>query len=317
MAAHHPQPVQAPVRAGLRSSLRLSAGLLPLLVVAFVALNFRPSATAPALPGSMARTAAPDGIRAAAGADPRSRLNGAAAAVEAALGNSGHGFSFQVVSRSTLVAKPGGPKIEVPDPIDPQKTLGLADEYYVGASIAEGVVTPNGYFLQMRKGPDTKDAAPDFVNAERTLAALIVGGKTYRNDGDGWYETDSPPGIGLDRRTAALLPKLLRESTGAVPGGPRSVRGQTMASVRSSGKVADAPGLMGIDAEAFTEFVGPIDFAIDGTGKLAELHVVMRNTRQEVFDLLVDTVVTFDFGQPGPLPEPVPGWSPPPPPSDN
>lgn len=133
------------------------------------------------------------------------QLDTAAGEMEAAL--RAEGFTFTVVSRSTLHALPGGPRIEVPHPTDRFKTIGLADEYYVGASIATGIVTRDGYFLQMRRGPATADAAPDFEKAEPTLAALVTGGKMFRNDGDGWYPTDSPPGIGLDPRTAALLPQ--------------------------------------------------------------------------------------------------------------
>jgi hypothetical protein len=249
------------------------------------------------------------GITSAA-APPGTRLADAAAQLEAALKSGGPGFSFQVVSRSTLYAKPGGPKIEVPDPIDRYKTLGLADEYYLGASVATGIVTPDGYFLQMRRGPATKDAAPDFEGAEKTLAALVTGGKTFRNDGNGWYVTDSPPGIGLDRKTAKLLPKLLRSVTGATDEGSAVVKDKPATKIKANAKVADSPGLMAIDAESFTEFKNGLEFALDDQGRLVELHALMRNKNQQTFDLLVDTVITFGYEDPGPLPEPVPTWNP-------
>lgn len=236
------------------------------------------------------------------------QLDTAATEMEAAL--RGDGFTFTVVSRSTLHARPGGPKIEVPHPTDRFKTIGLADEYYVGASIATGIVARDGYFLQMRRGPSTADAAPNFEKAEPTLAALVTGGKTFRNDGDGWYPTDSPPGIGLDPRTAALLPKLLRDATDAAAGGTKPVDGQPATKVVARGKVADAPGLMAIDAEPFTELAAPIEFALDAEGRLVELHALMRNTNQATFDLLVDTVITISYATPGKLPEPVPTWDP-------
>ena len=47
------------------------------------------------------------------------------------------------------------------------------------------------------------------------LAALVVEGVTYRNDGSGWYETSQPPGIGLDPASARLLPGMLRNVEGA------------------------------------------------------------------------------------------------------
>lgn len=250
--------------------------------------------------------AGPGPVLAASSADVQ--LDTAATQMEASL--RGSGFSFTVLSRSTLHARPDGPKIEVPDPIDRSKTLGLADEYYVGASIATGIVTPDGYFLQMRRGPATPDAAPDFEKAEPTLAALMTGGKTFRNDGEGWYATDTPPGIGLDPRTAALLPKLLRNATDAAAGGTKLVDGQAATNVAARGKVADAPGLMAIDAEPFTDLVAPIEFALDDQSRLVELHALMRNTNQETFDLLVDTVITISYADPGKLPAPVPTWNP-------
>jgi hypothetical protein len=250
--------------------------------------------------------AGPGFVSAASSADVQ--LDTAADQMESTL--RGTGFTFTVVSRSTLHARPDGPKIEVPHPTDRFVTIGLADEYYVGASIATGIVTPDGYFLQMRRGPATPDAAPDFEKAEPTLAALVTGGKTFRNDGAGWYATDTPPGIGLDPRTVALLPKLLRNATDPAAGDTKLVDGLAATTVAARGKVADAPGLMAIDAEPFTDLVAPIEFALDDQGRLVELHALMRNTNQETFDLLVDTVITISYEDPGKLPAPVPTWNP-------
>ncbi len=247
-------------------------------------------------------------MAAAAGSSADVQLDTAATQMEASL--RGTGFTFTVVSRSTLHARPGGPKIEVPHPTDRFKTIGLADEYYVGASVATGIVTPDGYFLLMRRGPAAPDEPPDFEKAEPTLAALVTGGKTFRNDGEGWYATDTPPGIGLDPRTAALLPKLLRNATDATADGTKLVDGLAATTVAARGKVADAPGLMAIDAEPFTELAAPIEFALDAQGRLVELHALLRNTNQETFDLLVDTVITISYDDPGKLPEPVPTWNP-------
>jgi hypothetical protein len=63
---------------------------------------------------------------------------------------------------------------------------------------------------------------------------------------------------------------------------------------------------MAIDAASFSELVAPIEYALDAQGRLVELHARMRNLRMETFDLIVDTVIRFDYGDPGPLPEPVP-----------
>lgn len=251
----------------------------------------------------------PGGPNPAAGAQiaPADRLTAAADGIEARLGPSGNGFTFTVVSRSTFYARPDGPRIEVPDPADPRKVAGLADSYYLGADIAMGIVTADGYFLQMYAGPATPDAAPDFKTAPTTLATLVKGGTTWRNDGDGWYETDQPPGIGLDPATIALLPKLLRDASAPVMAEARSVDGATASVVEAAGDVADAPGLMAVDAASFTELAAPLSFAFDDQGRLVEIRALMRNTRMETYDLLVETVITITYPDARPtLPDPSP-----------
>jgi hypothetical protein len=265
----------------------------------------------------LARSAGVTAIRpafaaAATSTDPAALLASAADQLEAATAKGGPGYTFEVVARSVLYARPDGPKIEVPDPLDPTKTLGLADEYDVGGSIASGFVTPDGYVLQMRRGPATRQDAPDFEKAETTLAALVRDGKDYRNDGDGWYETDLLPGIGLDPRTIAGLPALLRHGTEAKAEDAVTVAGTSLAAVSATGTVADAPGLMAIDAAPFTEFTGPLTYAVDDQGRLAQLTVRMRDTNSKVFELIVETTITFGYdGVPSELPKPEPPAPPP------
>lgn len=258
----------------------------------------------------------PTAFEAAAGAAPATMLADAAAKFEAARSPSGSGYAFEIVSRSTLHARPGGPKIEIPDPKDPDKVLALADEYYVGGSVASGIVIPGGYNLTMRAGPSTPDAQPDFEKSEITLASLVRDGTSWRNDGLGWYETDTLPGIGLDPRTIERLPSLLREAQSAEMKEPVDVDGKILVAVTGEGLVANAPGLMAVDAEPFTEFVEPIQFAIDDQGRLGQLIARMRNTNSEVFDLIVETTITFDYENvPSELPRPEPLAPPAPPPA--
>jgi hypothetical protein len=244
----------------------------------------------------------------AAGPTTAARLATAAASLEASLAKGGPGFGFTVVSRSTLYAKPGGPRIEVPDPADRYKTLGLADEYYVGASIATGLVTPDGFFIQMRRGPTTKEAGPDFERAAPTHAGLVRDGKAYRDDGAGWYAVGLTelPGIGVDPVTARALPGLLRKATGPTALGDAVVGGRTVSRVAGGGVIADAPGLLAVDAQSFSEIRGPVEFALDEAGRLVELRATLLNTRQTTFDLVTTTVVTFDFATVGELPDPEP-----------
>lgn len=234
-------------------------------------------------------------------------LPSAATALAAATAAGGAGFSYTVVSRSTVYAKADGPLIEIPDPADPSKVAGTATSYYVGASIERGIATPAGTWLEMRAGPATAEAAPDFANAPINLAALRTGGVTYRDDGEGWYVTDGPPGIGLDIASLPLLPRMLRNATDV--SAPRAVTldGKAASAVTASAALADLPGIMAVDAASYSELTGPVDLTFDAKGRLAVLHAGVRNTRVTTFDLVVDVTITFDFDTPtGPLPDPVP-----------
>lgn len=239
---------------------------------------------------------------------PADHLKDAGTAFEEAA--SGLGVTFQVVSRSMLYSKPDGPLIEIPDPFDRYKTLGYDTEYYLGGTIAEGIASAEGFWLQMRQGPLERDGDPDFVASPINMAALTRNGWTWRNDGEGWYETDAPPGIGLDLATVALLPKLLAEASDAAVAGSGVVDGRAAALIEAVGRIENAPGLMAIDAARFTVLAEPISFALDEEGRLVQLTAVMRNTNIDVFDLLVETVITFRYGTAAALPEPVPTWNP-------
>jgi len=248
----------------------------------------------------------------AGGAGLTVSLGSAATALTAATAKGGAGFTYTVVSRSTLYARADGPLIEVPDPADPYKVGGTATSYYVGASIERGIATPDGTWLEMRAGPATADVAPDFAKAPVTLSALRKGGVTYRNDGQGWYVTDGPPGIGLDIASLPLLPRMLGNATGV--SAPRAVtlNGKAAAAVTATAALADLPGIMAVDATSFSEFAGPVELTFDAQGRLAAIHARVRNTRVTTFDLIVDVTVTLDFATPpGPLPDPVPAAPPP------
>lgn len=239
-------------------------------------------------------------------------LRDAADALATSASPSGSGFEIQVVSRSTLYAKPGGPLIDVPHPTERNVTLGPAEEYYLGGTLAEGIVAPDGFWLQMRQGPTTPEEPPDFKASPVTLAALVRGDKQWRNDGEGWYEADVLPGIGLDPRTLDLLPGLLRQATGVASVGGSVVDGKALMLISGRGKVADAPGLMAVDAEPFTEFAEPLTFGLDEQGRLAQLTARMRNTTVADFELIVETTVTFVYDGARPaLPEALPAAPPP------
>lgn len=237
---------------------------------------------------------------------PATRMAVAADLLEARLAPTGAGYTFEIVQRSTIHAKPDGPQIEIPDPVDPHKSLGFADKYPIGALIERGAVTPAGFSMEMRAGP-APDKDPDW-SADYQFGAIVKDGKTYRDDGAGWYLTDDPPGVGLDPRTAGLLPTLLRTTTDATDAGSTVIDGLTAPVVTGSAKPADFPGVIASDGEPFTELNEPIDYAFDEQGRLLRLHVVARNANLKAFDLLVEVTIDFAYPLTGPdipAPEPV------------
>ena len=230
----------------------------------------------------------------------------AASRLEAAVASGGGGYTFEVVQRSTVKTKPGGPKIEVPDPDDRTRTLGLVDEYYLNAIIERGAVTPDGFWMEMRTGP-AKGAEPDWKAAYH-YGAIATGGTIWRDDGEGWYETDSPPGIGLDPRTASLLPAMLRNAARPADAGTESVKGEDARKLTAAATKADIPGIVAVDGESFTEFRGPAELAFDDEGRLVLIRILALNTNLVEFDLEVETVITLGYppvADPLPKPEPL------------
>jgi hypothetical protein len=234
----------------------------------------------------------------------------AASKLEAATAKGGSGYVFEIVQTSTIKTKPGGPKIDVPDPADPWKTLRKADEYLFYSLIERGIVTPDGFWSELRVGPGP-GAKPDFEKAELRRSALVRDGKSWRNDREGWYQADVLPGIGLDPETAALLPRLLRNADDATAKDGVVVDDKTLPQIAATGREADFPGLVAAKGKAYTDLIAPIEFAFDDQGRLARIHAVALNTTMTDFDLVVDTVIVLRYDvDPGPLPEPVPTWDP-------
>jgi len=245
---------------------------------------------------------------AAQSAEPAAMLATAADQLEAVTAKGGSGYTFESVQRSTMHAQAGGPQIEIPDPTDPHKSLGFADTYELGALIERGAVTPAGFSMEMRTGP--APGKPADWTAPYQFGAIVKAGKTYRDDGAGWYPTSSPPGIGLDPATAALLPTLMRNATDVADAPATVVNGSSLATVSGTSKVADIPGVVAVDGAGFTELVSPLDFAFDDQGRLVQLHALARNTNLKEYDLLVDVVITFAYPNAAPdLPDPVPARS--------
>lgn len=297
--------------------------LVPILLVTSVALVRASGLT------SRPRVALPG---AAANMTPAELVVAAADAFELATATGGAGYTFEISQTGTLVAKPGGPLIEGPDPDDPGSTVETTSQV-VGTYLERGTETPAGFHAEIRRGPTDPRAPPDWDGASLELAALVRDERTYRNDGAGWYVTDHPPGLGLDPATAALLPTMLRglddlqdaagpqpePSTSPEPGATADPFAGVAAARRLTGvtTVADMPGIIAVDLAPATELRGPAELAFDDAGRLVGLRVVARNTHLDRHDMLIDTVITFAYPGAAPaLPDAQPVWTPPSPPAD-
>jgi hypothetical protein len=249
---------------------------------------------------------------AAASLTPSELTLAGATLLEAAHAKGAGGIGFEIVQTATLHAKANGPKIDIPDP-NSRGSLGLTDEYEVASTIEHGTYTSDGFWMEMRDGPKP-GGKPDFDHATYQFGAIVKAGKTYRNDGKGWYVTDQPPGIGLDPATVALLPTLLRNATNPMDAGTGSLDGVPVRNLTAGTKVADIPGIVAVDGADFTSIASPVKLAFDDLGRLVQLSVTAQNTNETRYDLLIDTVITFAYPpSAAPIPDPDPTLGPPPP----
>lgn len=323
-------------RQGAQRTLVLA--LVPILLIAGVALA-RAGSLAPARPNLFLLTGG-------AGALPAPALTALAAEeLDRALAKGGGGISFEIVQTSTITAVAGGPPVEIPDPTDRTKSLGSAERYVMGTLIERGFATPDGYWMELLHGPEPgAEVGFDVAKAQRSRQALVRDGQQFRNDGEGWHETDALPGIGLDPATIARLAGLVTAAATArdvplelakpidpaagrdAPLGPETValdaasvaatiaglQGVELAPVRALAAAADAealPGIVAIDLAAVTELVAPVELRFDDAGRLVGLTVLARNTNLDVHDLRVETVITLRYpGSPPELPRPEPTY---------
>ncbi len=257
-------------------------------------------------------------------ASPAELTSAAATELETALSAGGAGISFEIVQRQTIVTRPGGPQVDVPDPVDPTRSLGLADSYEIGVLVSRGIATSAGFWSELRHGPRPDDPEPyDYDQALISRQALVLDGTSWRDDGYGWHETSQVPGIGLDPVSVGLLARLLRDATDArdatteasdLAARPELADLALAASdpartLEADTTVADAPGIIAVDLAAATELRGPARLAFDASGRLIGLTIVARNTNLQTFDLVIETVITLAYpADPPPLPEPLPAY---------
>lgn len=282
--------VARPRRSAVGHSVAIALGLAVMLV-----------ASAAARPGVPANRPA---LSIGAGTGTAENLKASAADVlAAALVKGGSGITFEIVQRSTIEARVGGPRIAVPDPTDASKTIAQADEYFLSALTQRGIAVADGFYAELRAGPRPDEEAD--WGGEIRLQALARDGKVYRNEGRGWYETESPPGIGIAPGSVSLLPDFIAKATGAEDAGVNATDA-SLRDVTATGSIQDVPGLIAADGEAFSKLAGPAVFSLDPDGRVVGIRLVAINTNLDQFDLVVVTDIAISYAVTGPLPEALP-----------
>ena len=187
-----------------------------------------------------------------------------------------------------------------------------------GGLVETGYVTPDGLLLEIHGGPASATEPADVKAGELRRRALVTGGAIYRDDGDGWYLTDRPPGLGLDpeqswppcRACCAMPAQPLDADLAAAEGelgrgDPTAVR-----AITAAGVPVDIPGVISAGGAASTELTSPLAFTFDAAGRLTSIVAAARNTGFETYDLLVATEITLHYDDvPTTLPDPAPLWA--------
>ena len=233
------------------------------------------------------------------------QLQGAADTIDVALSKGGSGLTFEAVQRNTLHMKAGGPQIAVRTQDDPTKVVAMVDDFYVNAMVSRGAVTPDSFWMFMRRGPAEGQPA-DFDRSEPIFSVIQREGVMWRNDGRGWYATDASPGMGMDPVTARQLPQLLRSLPSAEVLPPTLFDGRLLVGIRGTAKPNDYPGVIASDGRDFTDSAIDVTFWLDDDGRLCRLEAHARNLNQTTWDLISEVVVTFAYGGTGDPPDPSP-----------
>jgi hypothetical protein len=249
-----------------------------------------------------------------AAATPAKSLATAGSQLAAAIGPGGQGFNFFATQRTTEYQRAGGTAIAVVDPSDDRKVIGQTDHLFINAMMSKGFVRPDGFFMDMRLGSSTSGAA-DFASAPTTFSVLARDATTWRNDGQGWYQTAELPGMGIDLVTIRQLPSAFGHVVGLTASGTDNVNGVAASVYSGSLTPTDYPGAVAAGGASFTDSTIAFKVWIAGDGRPLQLWIRARNTNQPIYDLVSETTLSFDFTPAAALPSAAPTLAPESPPS--
>lgn len=185
----------------------------------------------------------------------------------------------------------------------PTPTPGTASDAFRIAS--KGAVQPGIFWQSLYDLPlnaPLTDASADSLR----FSSLSTPTDSWRNEGIGWFRTTKSTGAGMDPVSAARLPDLLTNLTGV-----QAVASDTAHSGLTGFSAAadpiDYPGVLVADGFAYTADPILVTVWLDSHGRLARLEATalsLANPPPE--QLMVLTIVYFDYAPVGPAPIPSP-----------
>ena len=229
---------------------------------------------------------------------PAQLLARAAGDLSLRLAPGGQGLSFEVLQRQSPVLGPMAPSLPVALPGSDGKPASSA---YMTRGFARGT----DFYMAIR-AVDPALATPTFEGGLPLFEAIASGGRSWRQEGEGFYETAVLPGLGIDPVSLARFPDLLRHLAGPVDVGEDTVGGEQAHHLRGTASVADWPGFIATDAAGLTASPFTVEVWLATDGRLLALEGSTRNLSEPGHDLEVSDRITFGTAVPERAPDPSP-----------
>ena len=235
-------------------------------------------------------------------------LQKAAADTAARLAPAGSGLSFTALQRQVLYHVAGAPDLTVPNPSASASPL-VVDSFDVGANVTRGFTRGSDFFMEIR-GIDPAGTVADFDQGKVIFQVITHAGTIWRNEGQGWYTTDTPPGLGIDPFSLSHLPGLLGHLVSVKDLGDEPFQGQPGHHFSGFIDGSDWPGFTASDGVTFTSSPIPIDVWVSPDGRLLGLSGQARNLNHQVQDLEIVDGLSFAADVPAAFPAPSPTRAP-------
>lgn len=214
---------------------------------------------------------------------------------------SGEGVSFLVLQRQVLHQTSAAPELRTDADPSPEAGAGPMNVAYMTRGFArDGVLS-----MEIRAVDPSLDA-PSFEDGLLLFRVLTKDDQVWRDEGEGFYTVDDPPGLGMDPASISRLPALLEHLEHVVDLGEQIYQGDNAHRYRGEVAAVRWPGIIAADALAFTESPLELDAWIGQDGELVGLAARTSNLNEEVNHVSVIVNVSFGRDVPPLMPAPIP-----------